>query len=251
VEHRGARTPGAREAVSGDTPGIPHRGCWSRGPCCRRLAGRCARPDAPSRRHPSRPAWDPPHFDHSLVHAYRTHVVISFTHSWLLRHRAGPGMKPGSLILQGDLAESWTQPNETTYVFKLRRGVRFHPKPPVNGRELTAEDVKYTFGRMLTETGSNASMYRSIAKVEVLDRYTVRFSSPSRSRGSSTWWRVRWPAGSWRGSAWRSSAISRSRRRSSAPARGCSRATARTSGSPWCATRATSWRACPTSSGWS
>ena len=121
-------------------------------------------------------AWDPPHFDHSLVHAYRTHVAISFTHSRLLRHRAGPGVKPGSLTLEGDLAESWTQPSDTTYVFRLRRGVRFHPKPPVNGRELTADDVKFTFERMLTEAGSNASMYRSIAKIEALDRHTVRFT---------------------------------------------------------------------------
>src|SRR5262245_7625017 len=110
-------------------------------------------------------AWDPRHFDHSLVHAYRTHVVISFTHSRLLRHRAGPGVKPGSLTLEGDLAESWTQLSDTIYVFRLRKGVRFHPKPPVNGRELTADDVKYTFERMLTEAGSNASMYRSIAKI--------------------------------------------------------------------------------------
>src|SRR5262245_61608113 len=35
------------------------------------------------------------------------------------------------------LAEKWEQPNPTTYVFHLRRGVKFH-----NGRELTAEDVK-------------------------------------------------------------------------------------------------------------
>ena len=48
-------------------------------------------------------------------------------------------------------------------MFKLRRGVRFHAKPPVNGRELTAEDVKFTFERMLGEVGSNASMYRAIA----------------------------------------------------------------------------------------
>jgi peptide/nickel transport system substrate-binding protein len=121
-------------------------------------------------------AWDPPHFDQSMVHAYKTHVVISFTHSRLLKHRAGPAVRPGSLVLEGDLAESWTQPSDTTYLFKLRKGVRFHAKPPVNGRELTAEDVKYTFERMLTETGSNASMYRSIAKVEAVDRYTVRFT---------------------------------------------------------------------------
>jgi ABC-type transport system substrate-binding protein len=98
-------------------------------------------------------AWDPPHFDASLVHAYKTHVAISFTHSRLLRHRAGEGVKPGSLMIEGDLAESWTQPSDTTYVFKLRRGVRFHAKPPVNARELTAEDVKFTFECMLTEAG--------------------------------------------------------------------------------------------------
>jgi peptide/nickel transport system substrate-binding protein len=121
-------------------------------------------------------AWDPPHFDHSLVHAYKTHVAISFTHSRLLRHRAGPNVKPGSLVLEGDLAESWTQPSDTTYVFKLKKGVRFHAKPPVDGRELTAEDVKFTFERMITQPGSNASMYRSIAKVDAVDRHTVRFT---------------------------------------------------------------------------
>jgi peptide/nickel transport system substrate-binding protein len=122
-------------------------------------------------------AWDPPHFDHLMVHAYKTHVVTSFTHSRLLRHKAGPGVKPGSFTLEGDLAESWTQPNDTTYVFKLRRGVRFHPKPPVNGRELTAEDVKYTIERMLTEKGAtNAAMFRSVDKVEAVDRYTVKFT---------------------------------------------------------------------------
>jgi peptide/nickel transport system substrate-binding protein len=122
-------------------------------------------------------AWDPPHFDHIMVHAYKTHVVTSFTHSRLLRHKAGPAVKPGSFALEGDLAESWTQPNDTTYVFKLRKGVRFHPKPPVNGRELTAEDVKYTIERMLTEKGAtNAAMFRSVDKVEAVDRYTVKFT---------------------------------------------------------------------------
>ena len=121
--------------------------------------------------------WDPPHFDHILAHAYKTHVVISFTHSRLLRHKAGPGVRPGTFPIEGDLAESWQQPNDTTYVFKLRKGVRLHAKPPVNGRELTADDVRYTFERILTDKGSaNVSMFRSIAKVEAVDRYTVRFT---------------------------------------------------------------------------
>ena len=121
--------------------------------------------------------WDPPHFDHILAHAYKTHVVVSFTHSRLLRHKAGPNVKPGSFQLEGELAESWRQVNDTTYEFKLRKGVRFHNKPPVNGRELTADDVRYTFERTLNEKGStNASMYRSIAKIEAVDKSTVRFT---------------------------------------------------------------------------
>ena len=55
--------------------------------------------------------------------------------------------------------------------------MRFHAKPPVNGRELTAEDVRYTYERILTDKGSvNVSMFRSIAKVDAVDKYTVRFT---------------------------------------------------------------------------
>src|SRR5207249_3824648 len=97
--------------------------------------------------------------------------------SRLLKHKAGPQVQPGTFPLEGDLAESWTQPTETTYIFKLRRGVRWHAKPPVNGRELTAEDVVYTVERFLTLKGNaNAYMLASVAKVEPLDRHTVKFT---------------------------------------------------------------------------
>lgn len=122
--------------------------------------------------------WDPPHFDHMLTISYKTNVALSFTHSRLVKHRAGPGVTPGSFALEGDLAESWTQPNENTYVFKLRRGVRWHNKPPVNGRELTADDVKYSLERFMTVKGnSNAYMLKSVDKVETPDKYTVRITT--------------------------------------------------------------------------
>jgi ABC-type transport system substrate-binding protein len=94
------------------------------------------------------------HFDPMLTSSFKTHTAISFTHSRLVRHKAGPSVTSGTFPLEGDLAESWTQPNETTYVFKLRRGARWQPKPPVNGRELTAEDVRYSFERFLTVPGN-------------------------------------------------------------------------------------------------
>src|SRR4029453_19190131 len=126
--------------------------------------------------------WDPPHFDQILAHAYKTHVVISFTHSRLLRQKTGANVKPGSFAIEGDLAESWQQTSDTTYVFKLRKGGKFHAKPPVNGRELTADDVRYTFERILTDKGS-ARTRESVRRSR--SPSTVRVSSTPPWRGSA------------------------------------------------------------------
>ena len=121
--------------------------------------------------------WDPPHFDPFETISYKTHIALSFTHSRLLKHKAGPSVVPGTFPLEGDLAESWTQPNETTYVFKLRRGVKWHNKPPVNGRELTADDVVFSVNHFLTVKGNaNAYMLKAVDKVEAPDKYTVKFT---------------------------------------------------------------------------
>ena len=120
---------------------------------------------------------DPAHFDPHLTVGWSTHIALSFTHSRLLKHKAGPSVVPGSFPIEGDLAESWAQTSDTTYVFRVRRGVRWHPKPPVNGRELIADDVKYTYERFLGPTNNpNRAVLEQIDKVEAIDRYTVRFT---------------------------------------------------------------------------
>jgi peptide/nickel transport system substrate-binding protein/oligopeptide transport system substrate-binding protein len=53
--------------------------------------------------------------------------------------------EPGTSTLRPDLAESYEiSPDGMTFTFKLRPGVKFH-----NGRELTAEDIKYSIERVL------------------------------------------------------------------------------------------------------
>ena len=61
-------------------------------------------------------------------------------------HASGP--TPLSIII-GKLAASWETPDDTTMIFHIRPGVRWHDKEPMNGRELTAHDIEFTFHRML------------------------------------------------------------------------------------------------------
>jgi len=121
--------------------------------------------------------FDPPHFDpHLPGGGFRTQATLSFVYSTLLRHRLGPSVAPGTYTVEPHLAERWDTPNETTYLFHLRQGVQWHNKPPLNGRELVAEDVKFTFDRFLTGPGNPARDFlEAVDRVEVVDRYTVKF----------------------------------------------------------------------------
>jgi peptide/nickel transport system substrate-binding protein len=120
--------------------------------------------------------YDPPHFDHHLTLNFKTNTTLSFAYSTLFRHKVGPAVRPGTFSVEPHLAERWETLDDTTYVFHLRKGVRWHNKPPLNGRELVAEDVKFTFDRFLTEKGNpDRYILESVDRVEVVDRYTVKF----------------------------------------------------------------------------
>ena len=52
-------------------------------------------------------------------------------------------------LMKPSLAESWTMSDPKTIVIKIRQGVLWHDKPPMNGRELTAQDIEYNYHRYL------------------------------------------------------------------------------------------------------
>src|SRR4030095_2703378 len=119
----------------------------------------------------------PVHFDPQQTIAFSTMIPLSFAYSRLVKVKAGSSVVPGTPPIEGDLAESWERQGDTVYVFKLKKGVRWHNKPPVNGRELTADDVKYTYERFLTIKGNgNKPVLEMVDKIEALDKYTVRFT---------------------------------------------------------------------------
>jgi len=73
---------------------------------------------------------------------------------------------PGN-IMTPSLAESWTlSPDQKTYEFKLRQGLKFH-----NGDLFTAEDVKFSFLR----AKSARILKEKVREIEIVDPYKVRF----------------------------------------------------------------------------
>ena len=115
-----------------------------------------------------------PNLDPHLAISFLTHSWASMVYSQLVRFPYGPEQKhPADFTILPDLAEKWEYKTPTSLVLTLRKGVKFHPKPPVNGREVTAEDVKYSLERFMAKSGFR-SRFEPVQAVEAVDRYTVR-----------------------------------------------------------------------------
>jgi peptide/nickel transport system substrate-binding protein len=81
---------------------------------------------------------------------------------------------PLQRLLPG-LALSWQAIDDTTWEFRLRRGVKFH-----DGSDFTAEDVAATVRRapkVTSNPGSFAMYTRAIKDISIVDPYTIRFST--------------------------------------------------------------------------
>ena len=85
----------------------------------------------------------------------------------------------GDVRVNAELAESLPeQPDDQTYVFKLRPDVNWHDLPPANGRQFTAEDAAFGLGRFNED---NAEFIQGqldrISNIEVIDDLTFRVTT--------------------------------------------------------------------------
>src|SRR5947209_7948753 len=99
------------------------------------------------------------------------HTVRVGWHIMVMQNVYSGLVRPCSdLLPQPDLAIRWNYQYPQTLEFTLRQGAKFH-----NGREVVAEDVKYTFERILDPgfAASYASYVESIGSIEAPERYRL------------------------------------------------------------------------------
>lgn len=99
------------------------------------------------------------------------HYSTLGSHIESLRHIFESVLTPDeTLQLKPGLAESWSAIDDTTWEFKLRKGVKFH-----DGSEMTAKDVKFSIERIPAAAGPmNMSIYiKHVAEAIVVDDYTL------------------------------------------------------------------------------
>ncbi len=93
----------------------------------------------------------------------------------LLTSTAASSEDPCLNKVSPELLESWKWVNDTTLEVKTKQGIRFHNKPPVNGREMTADDIAYSFNRFVQKGFRREVLAGALNRVEVVDRYVARF----------------------------------------------------------------------------
>jgi peptide/nickel transport system substrate-binding protein len=105
-------------------------------------------------------------------------------HSWALARLysdnliAMEGNDNNDVTIVPRLAKSWEMaPDAKSYTFHLNEGIKFQNVPPVNGRECTSADIKYSFDRIRdTKSGSmNVPLFVALDHIDTPDKYTVVF----------------------------------------------------------------------------
>jgi peptide/nickel transport system substrate-binding protein len=113
----------------------------------------------------------PPHFDIHQAGTIATLGAMAGMFDNLIRHDPRDG---GKTIIP-DLAHSWEISKDgKTYTFFLRKGVQFH-----DGAELTADDVKATFDRIVKPPSGisipRSILFKAVSEINAKDPYTIEF----------------------------------------------------------------------------
>lgn len=120
-------------------------------------------------------AGDPTSLDPMASGSVTTKTLAAYVYSRLMRIDTAEGVDPFDQGVTPDVAESVESEDGQNWTVKLRQGVKFHNIEPVSGREMTSEDVVFSFNRLAAPESPNSTQVSNIESVEATDDYTVNF----------------------------------------------------------------------------
>jgi peptide/nickel transport system substrate-binding protein len=102
---------------------------------------------------------DTPGLDPMTNPASTVPPLANFALSRLLKYKAGTRQDRPTGIMEGDAATSWeVAPDGLTMTMKLRPGMKYDARPPTNGKNLTAEDVLFSWKQFETLSGTRTAL---------------------------------------------------------------------------------------------
>ena len=122
---------------------------------------------------------DYPHRDvHQSAQETLATLGQGLAYSRLLRLEAGREVEQPNLTLQCDLCESWEMAPDMSYIFRLRPDVHWQNLSPVDGRQLVADDLVFSYDRMRTPGWPGATRFadRGVGEIVALDDLTLQVS---------------------------------------------------------------------------
>lgn len=119
-----------------------------------------------------------PPWDTIASGAGKAHQAIGgFVYGRLVRHNNGPEFGPPKCTkgFVNDALDNWRWVDDRSFEIKIKQGIRWHNKPPVNGRELVADDIAYNLAVISKKPGWGLmSLGQAVDKAEAVDKYTAR-----------------------------------------------------------------------------
>ncbi len=112
---------------------------------------------------------------HRDIHQESQYALSSLgpgiSYSRLLKIETGPNIDRHSLTLVCDLCKTWTMEDDFSYEFHIRDDVYWHPNRDMRNRRLSANDLEYSYNRIMTKGWAKSTLYQ--------DKGIEKFTSPA------------------------------------------------------------------------
>lgn len=122
---------------------------------------------------------DIPHRD---IHEEGQYTLVALgpgiSYSRMLRLKTGSNAELYRTVIECDLCQTWQLNSDFTYEFQLRPSIQWHDIDPLNGRFLTANDIVYSYERIIKQdSGHNTSLKdRGFKEFQAISETTVQAS---------------------------------------------------------------------------